>query len=130
MLCECETGEEAWQLCGDAETRRDRKLDRGAARLVLSLLAVGPGIARGYWLPPIGWTKRGRSRRRPIPKEIVEESKMQAPEFEPPVCPKCGAGDPVLEGVDPFNSWLCEACGNEWTESGAAGSEEAGKGQK
>lgn len=54
---------------------------------------------------------------RPIPQEIVEQSKMQAPEFEPPVCPKCGAGDPVLEGVDPFNSWKCEACGTEWTES-------------
>jgi uncharacterized protein (DUF983 family) len=44
---------------------------------------------------------------------------MQVPEYELPVCPKCGAGDPVLEGVDPFNSWLCEACGNEWTESAA-----------
>jgi hypothetical protein len=54
---------------------------------------------------------------RPIPKEIVEQSGMQMPEFELPVCPKCGAGDPVLEGVDPFNTWRCEACGNEWTES-------------
>ena len=54
---------------------------------------------------------------RPIPKEIVEQSKMQTPEFEPPVCPNCGAGDPVLESVDPVNSWRCEACGKEWSES-------------
>jgi ribosomal protein L37AE/L43A len=53
---------------------------------------------------------------RPIPKEIVEQSRMTVPEFELPVCPKCGAGDPVLEEVDPVNSWLCEACGNQWTE--------------
>jgi ribosomal protein L37AE/L43A len=54
---------------------------------------------------------------RPIPKEIVEESQLDPPEFEPPSCPKCGAGDPVLEGVAPVNSWRCEACGNRWTEA-------------
>jgi hypothetical protein len=65
---------------------------------------------------------------RPIPKEIVEESQMDPSEYEPPICPKCGAGDPVLEGVDPVNSWLCEACGNQWTESvGGADAEGPGK---
>jgi ribosomal protein L37AE/L43A len=57
---------------------------------------------------------------RPIPKEIVEESQIDPQEYEPPSCPKCGAGDPVLEGVDPTNSWLCEACGNQWTEAANA----------
>jgi hypothetical protein len=54
----------------------------------------------------------------PIPKEVVEESKLPVPEFEMPKCPRCGAGDPALEGVNPFNSWRCEACGKQWTESG------------
>jgi hypothetical protein len=45
---------------------------------------------------------------------------LTPPEFEPPRCPQCGAEDPVLEGVDPFNTWLCEACGKQWTESAAA----------
>jgi hypothetical protein len=53
----------------------------------------------------------------PIPSEIVEESQMGQPEYEPPSCPKCGARDPVLEGVNPWNLWRCEACGNGWTES-------------
>lgn len=53
---------------------------------------------------------------RPIPQAIVEESKMEAPEFEFPVCPKCGAEDPVLESADPVNSWLCEECGEQWSD--------------
>jgi transposase-like protein len=54
---------------------------------------------------------------RPIPQDVIDECSEEAPEFEPPSCPKCGAGDPVLEGVDPVNSWRCEACGNQWTET-------------
>ena len=55
----------------------------------------------------------------PIPADIVEETKpVEAPEFELPVCPHCGAEEPALEGVDPFNSWRCDACGFQWTESG------------
>jgi len=54
---------------------------------------------------------------RPIPQEIVDQAKLRQPEFVAPVCPHCGAADPVLEGVDPFNRWRCEACGKRWTES-------------
>jgi hypothetical protein len=53
---------------------------------------------------------------RPIPQAIVEQSKMEIPEYEPPVCPKCGAEDPLLESTDPVNSWLCEDCGAQWTD--------------
>jgi hypothetical protein len=59
---------------------------------------------------------------RPIPHQIVAQSGTAAPDFEPPVCPKCGVADPVLEGVDPCNAWRCDACGNQWTEP----AEEAG----
>jgi len=52
----------------------------------------------------------------PMPQEIIDQSKMGVPEFEAPSCPKCGAPDPVLESVDPSNSWLCEACGKQWSE--------------
>jgi ribosomal protein L37AE/L43A len=41
---------------------------------------------------------------------------MEVPDFEPPVCPKCGAEDPLLESVDPLNTWLCEICGEQWTD--------------
>ncbi len=57
---------------------------------------------------------------RPIPQAIVEQSKMQIPDYEPPVCPSCGAEDPILESADPVNSWLCESCGKQWTDSAEA----------
>ena len=52
----------------------------------------------------------------PIPKDIVELSEMSAPEFEVPVCPQCGAADPILESVEPVNAWSCETCGAEWED--------------
>jgi hypothetical protein len=53
---------------------------------------------------------------RPIPQSIIEQFQMQIPEFKPPVCPGCGAEDPLLESVDPRNTWLCESCGKQWTD--------------
>lgn len=61
----------------------------------------------------------------PIPQEIVDQLKTEVPEFEPPVCPKCGASDPLLEGVDPENTWRCEQCDAQWTDSAASEDEEA-----
>ena len=52
----------------------------------------------------------------PIPQTIVDQSKQPVEEFEAPRCPHCGAEDPVLEGVDPTHSWLCEGCGAEWSD--------------
>lgn len=56
----------------------------------------------------------------PIPWDVQEEAKqMMEPheEYEAPVCPKCGATDPILEAAEPTNEWLCEACGAEWVEA-------------
>jgi hypothetical protein len=54
----------------------------------------------------------------PIPQDIIAELKEQAatPEYELPTCPKCGAPDPTLESVEPSNNWLCESCGNTWSD--------------
>lgn len=52
----------------------------------------------------------------PIPQAIIEECKAATAEFDLPVCPKCGAEDPVLESAEPVNSWLCEECGAQWTD--------------
>ncbi|HVC46444.1 MAG TPA: hypothetical protein VND90_04305 [Terracidiphilus sp.] len=63
----------------------------------------------------------------PVPQDVVEEASMETPVYVAPVCPACGAEDPVLQGVEPVNTWLCEACGKEWSEGAegvAAGSEE------
>jgi hypothetical protein len=52
----------------------------------------------------------------PIPQDIIDESRMEIPAFASPVCPSCGAVDPILLAADPSNSWECESCGNEWTD--------------
>jgi hypothetical protein len=126
QLCECDGREAAWQIC---EVLR---------RAGIESWVEGPG---GSYSP---FSQLDQSAPRilvaadrleearavtaqPIPQEIVEQSQMQTPEFELPACPQCGAGDPVLEGVDPTNSWLCESCGHEWAD---AGSEEPAKGEK
>jgi hypothetical protein len=36
---------------------------------------------------------------RPIPQSIIDQFQMQIPEFEPPVCPGCGAEDPLAFGL-------------------------------
>ena len=54
--------------------------------------------------------------RQPIPREIVEWFNTDVPEFIPPKCPQCGTEDPVLESAEPTNSWLCEACGKQWSD--------------
>jgi hypothetical protein len=61
---------------------------------------------------------------RPIPQETVDAYSEEIPEFVAPQCPSCGAEDPVLESAEPTNSWLCEACGKQWTEPAVEGAEE------
>ncbi len=115
-LCECDSRQEAWQI---------REVLRRAG---IESWIEGPGGAYSPYsqldqrsprvLVPADRFEEARNlAAKPISKDVVDESEMQPDEFKPPECPKCGAGDAVLEGVDPFNSWKCEACGNQWTES-------------
>jgi hypothetical protein len=60
---------------------------------------------------------------RPIPQEIIDEFNKWGEEYKLPICPRCGAEEPVLEGVDPVNSWLCESCGEQWCDPAAVLSE-------
>lgn len=116
-LCECNDWEEARQL---SEVLR---------RSGIESWTIGPGLYSPYAqldqsspriLVAADQLDQAREiAARPIPQEIIDQSKTEVPEFEPPVCPKCGAGDPVLEDVDPLNTWKCEACGNQWTELAA-----------
>lgn len=53
---------------------------------------------------------------KPVPQDIIDDSKIEVPEFVMPQCPKCGSSDPALVGAEPSNSWLCEVCGNEWSD--------------
>ena len=63
-----------------------------------------------------------------VPQKIVEDATEEVPEFVEPKCPKCGSDDVVLEGVDPENTWRCEQCDEQWTESAPAIAGEGPKG--
>jgi ribosomal protein L37AE/L43A len=112
FLCEREDPEETWQI---------REVLRQAG--VESWLE-NPGyyVVPGASIPRImvaadQLEKACEIVAKPIPQEIVEQSKMQIPDYEPPACPGCGAADPILEGADPVNAWRCEGCGKQWTEA-------------
>ncbi len=115
LLCECETSEEALQL---AEALRRAGIEswiEGRRGSYSPLSQIDQGTPR-ILVPADRLEQAHEVAAMPIPKEIVEQTEMQVPEFEAPVCPKCGAADPVLEGVDPVNMWRCEACDNGWGE--------------
>lgn len=57
---------------------------------------------------------------RPIPQDIIDDSKLEVPKYVVPVCPEYDALDPVLKSIDLINSWLYESWGAEWTGSASA----------
>ena len=112
-LCECGTREEAWQVfemlrragieswIGDPSSRFS-SLDMTGHKVLVAADQLDQArlVAAG-----------------PVPQDIIDESQPSAPEeYALPVCPKCGVEDPLLDGVDPVNSWECEACGHKWSD--------------
>lgn len=51
-----------------------------------------------------------------IRQEIRDPNRTVVPDFEVPGCANCGTPDPLLESVQPSNTWFCEACGARWRE--------------
>ncbi|MGA3080007.1 MAG: DUF2007 domain-containing protein [Terracidiphilus sp.] len=114
-LCDCEDGDYAGQLQAALKAAGIESWIEGAGFRVAADM-LNPRI-----LVAADQLEQAREiASRPIPQAIAEQFKMEIPEYEPPVCPKCGAEDPVLEGADPANSWLCESCGEQWTDPVAA----------
>jgi hypothetical protein len=112
LLCECEERDDAWQI---REVLRQAGIESW-------IEGQGSRVWDGMGNPRIlvaadQFEQALQIASQPIPQAIVEQSKMQVPDYEPPVCPSCGADDPILEGADPVNSWRCERCGKQWTES-------------
>jgi hypothetical protein len=112
-LCECEDGEQVNQL-GEALRRE------GIESLVESPHAAVRGVnefnisrifVRGDRL-----AKAREIASRPIPQDIIDQSKVKVEDFVSPTCPKCGAPDPLLDSVDPMNSWSCAVCGATWSD--------------
>lgn len=121
LLCECETREQAWQVFevlrragvqSWIEAPQSYSLELSGQRVVVAADQLDPARA---------------ILQHPIPQDIIDESKMQIPEFETPTCPHCGAADPILEAVEGANAWSCDVCGAQWTDSAAAPEHSAGK---
>ncbi len=115
LLCECDDKEQAWQL---KELLRRNGIDSW----------VQTPARSKYDLPlpsrvEVGADQLEQAKRiaaQPMPQEIIkmfEEIEEDVAEFEIDKCPQCGAEDPILEGVDPVNQWLCESCGHQWKDS-------------
>jgi hypothetical protein len=116
-LCDCDTLQEANELCAALKQTGIDSWIEGPKPSAYSAYA-SLGLMNPRVLVAADQLEQARAiAARPIPPEIVAESQAEVPEFVPPNCPKCGAPDPVLEGVDPVNSWKCEQCGQEWTDS-------------
>lgn len=91
-LCECDTKEQAWQL---GEVLRRAGIDSwiqepGRSAWEDRSLRVSVAADQLEAAQAIG--------EQPIPQDVIEESKRlnEAPEYESPKCPACGAEDPVL----------------------------------
>ncbi|MGA2207603.1 MAG: hypothetical protein ABSG10_12820 [Terracidiphilus sp.] len=122
VLCDCDTDEQAQELSAalqqagiESWVQQSREFGRRYARVLVAADQLDQARAVAAL---------------PISREIVEEFQASVPDFTPPACPKCGAGDPALEGIDPVNSWRCEQCGELWSESVPTGDEQPPKAGK
>ncbi len=123
LLCECETSQEARQLCTALKQVGIESWMEGAETYSRY---TGAGLATPRVLVAADQLDLARAiAANPVPRQILDDLKMEVPEFEPPKCPKCGTSDPVLEGVDPRNTWRCEQCGEQWAEAAGDEDEEA-----
>jgi hypothetical protein len=111
VLCECNESAAAQQLAEALERA-------GIESWIEALPSYSIGVGNPRVLVPADRLEEARAvAAKPIPQDIIDFSKTEVPKFELPDCPRCGANDPVLEGADPVNSWLCEACGAQWSDS-------------
>ena len=98
LLCECDTREEARQIF---EVLR---------RAGIEAWSSGPSSSFGSQTTRImvaadQLDEAKQILLRPIPQDVIDQSKVKVEDFVPPTCPKCGAEDPLLESVEPANAW-------------------------
>ena len=115
LLCDCESNDQALQL-------RAALMRQGIESWVRQVSAystdtLGPQV----YVAADQLDHAQAVAAQPVPQDILDEWNTVVPEFQLPICPQCGSNhEVVLESTDPLNSWLCEACGSEWTDSESA----------
>jgi hypothetical protein len=123
QLCVCETTEQANQI---REMLRRAGIDSWVEEPGARWSVVSPRVV----VAADQLEQAIEIARQPIPRDILEQSTEEVPEYVAPNCPRCGADDAVLESAEPTNSWLCEACGRQWTEPAIDADGEAEKATK
>ncbi len=110
LLCTCDEREQAWQI---REVLQHAGIESWIeAPNANAMDVMGPRI-----MVAADQLEEARAIvERPIPQEIIDQSRVKVEDFVPPSCPKCGAMDPLLESVEPTNTWRCEACDASWSE--------------
>ena len=126
-VCQCDDWKQAWQICealrgeGIESWIQDSRPDIEDSLLYSPQMGPPPVLfSLSAFRVLVGADQLAEAREiaaQPIPREIIEASEASASEFKAPKCPACGASDPVLEAVDPANTWRCEQCGKEWIEA-------------
>jgi hypothetical protein len=115
-LCECEDNEQVNQL---GEALRREGIESFAESPRAGIRGVNEaGICR-IFVPADQLVEARAVIARPIPQDIIDQSKAKVEDFVPPTCPKCGASDPILESVDPVNTWSCDVCDATWSDAAA-----------
>lgn len=110
LLCTCEESELAWQI-------REVLQRAGIESWIEAPNANAMGVSGPRILVAADQLEEARTiAERPIPQEIIDQSRVKVEDFVPPSCPKCGAMDPLLDSVDPTNTWHCEVCDAQWSE--------------
>lgn len=138
-LCECEDWKHAWQVCAMLKPENIESWIQDAQGDIQDSILYSPEMG-----PPLSVSASRAFRvlvaadllaearevaAQPVPREIVEASEINVPEFTIPKCPRCRAEDPVLLSVNPVNRWRCEQCEAEWDDAAAVTSLEGpGKG--
>ena len=116
-LCGCDSVEQAWQIREMLRRARIESWIERAGSMHFVPWADDQMVGDLQVLVAADQLDDARAiAAQPIPQDIIDQSMTEVPEFEAPVCPKCGAADPILESVEPTNAWLCEACGAEWAD--------------
>ena len=123
LLCECDTTEQAEQI---REMLRRAGIDSWVEKPGSPWSVSSPRVV----VAADQLEQAIEIASQPIPRDIIDQSTEEVPEYVAPKCPRCGAEDPVLEDAEPTNSWLCEACGREWTEPAIDADGEAEKATK
>lgn len=119
-LCNCESDEQAWQISEVLKRAGIESWIESASTYANSSGSQHIAVDEGNRRVLVAADQLDQALEiaaQPIPQEIVEQSKVGPPEYEPPACPKCGAADPILEDIDPVNAWKCEVCGAEWSDA-------------